>query len=77
VAVETGTVEILGEKDDLDNHEIADTLEAGISRAWKVTLPDAAHLLNLEEPEEFNRMVLRFLERLEKEHGERSSPFKG
>jgi pimeloyl-ACP methyl ester carboxylesterase len=27
-------------------------------------MPDTGHMLNLEKPEEFNRLVLRFLERL-------------
>ena len=27
-------------------------------------MPDTGHMLNLEKPEEFNRLVLRFLEKL-------------
>jgi pimeloyl-ACP methyl ester carboxylesterase len=40
-------------------------LEAGISETEKVVMLEAGHMLHLEEPEEFNRLVLRFLERLE------------
>ncbi len=35
---------------------------AEIPEAQRATIADAAHLPNLERPEEFNRIVLDFLE---------------
>ena len=43
---------------------IADTLEKGIAGAKKVVIPGTAHHPNLEKPEEFNRVVIDFLEHL-------------
>jgi len=47
------TLIMIGERDDPDNHAIADLLELSIPGAEKVVVPDAAHMLNLEKPEEF------------------------
>ncbi len=44
--------------------EVANVLAAGIPGARKVIIPDTAHHLNLEKPEEFNRIVLGFLQRV-------------
>ncbi len=49
---------------ELDNPELvraAEVMAAGIPGAKKVILPGCAHLLNMERPEEFNRIVLEFL----------------
>jgi 3-oxoadipate enol-lactonase len=43
---------------------IADTLEKGIAGAKKVVIPGTAHHPNMEKPEEFNQVVIEFLERL-------------
>ncbi len=56
------TLVMIGERDDPDNHAIADLLESGISGARKVVMAETAHMPNLESPEEFNRLVLGFLE---------------
>jgi 3-oxoadipate enol-lactonase len=45
---------------------IADTLEKGIVGAKKVVIPGTAHHLNMEKPEELNRVVIEFLERVGK-----------
>ena len=42
----------------------ADALVDGIPTARKVTIPDAAHLPSMERPEEFNRIVHKFIESL-------------
>ncbi len=55
---------VVGELDDSSVKEIADLLAARIQRAQKVSIPGAAHLLNMEKPEEFNQQVLGFLRRL-------------
>ncbi|NJN99498.1 MAG: alpha/beta fold hydrolase [Anaerolineales bacterium] len=57
------TLVIIGDQDVLDMLTIADLLAAGISRAEKVIMPHVAHLPNLEKPEEFNQIVLDFLNR--------------
>ena len=43
----------------------AHRLTCEIPAARRVTMPDAAHLPNLERPDDFNRIVLEFLA----EHG--------
>ena len=43
--------------------EAADLLSNSIPNARKAVINDAAHLPNLEHPEEFNRLVLDFLRR--------------
>jgi pimeloyl-ACP methyl ester carboxylesterase len=59
------TLVVTGEEDVDDIHEIADRLVAEIPEATLATIPGAAHLPNLERPDEFDRTVLGFLA----EHG--------
>lgn len=56
------TLVVTGEEDVADIHVIADKLAAEIRGAERATIADAAHLPNLERPEEFDRIVLGFLE---------------
>jgi len=58
------TLIIVGDQDAELILEIADTLEKGIVGAKKVVIPGTAHHLNMEKPEEFNRVVIEFLEQL-------------
>jgi 3-oxoadipate enol-lactonase len=60
--VEAPTLIVTGDEDVKDIHDIADKLNAAIPRAQRATIADAAHLPNLERPEDFNRIVLDFLE---------------
>jgi 3-oxoadipate enol-lactonase len=55
------TLVVVGAHDVGDMHDIADRLEQEIPRARKVVIPDAAHALPLERPEELNRLLLEFL----------------
>jgi len=55
---------IVGEQDVEIIVKIADTLEKGITGSKKVVSPDTGHHLNMENPEEFNRVVIEFLEQL-------------
>ena len=41
--------------------EIAELMEHKISGARKIVMPDTGHIINMERPEEFNRIVLNFL----------------
>jgi 3-oxoadipate enol-lactonase len=63
--VQVPTLVVTGDEDVEDIHRIADRLAAEIPAATRATIPDAAHLPNLERPDEFDRIVLGFLA----EHG--------
>jgi 3-oxoadipate enol-lactonase len=55
------TLIIVGDKDVAPILEVSDLLVSSIRGARKAVIEDAAHLPNLEHPEEFNRLVLDFL----------------
>lgn len=57
------TLVIVGARDVPDIHRIADTLVSATPTAKKVVVPGAGHIVNLEQPREFNRLVLEFLAR--------------
>jgi pimeloyl-ACP methyl ester carboxylesterase len=61
--VRAPTLVVTGDEDVHDIHEIADKLTAEIPGAERATIPHAAHLPNLERPEEFDRIVLEFSRR--------------
>jgi pimeloyl-ACP methyl ester carboxylesterase len=63
--VRAPTLVVTGDEDVSDIHRIADRLAAEIPGARRATIAHAAHLPNLERPEEFDRLVLGFLS----EHG--------
>jgi 3-oxoadipate enol-lactonase len=52
---------IIGDMDVREMLSIIEKLEQGIPGARKVVMHDVAHALNMEQPEEFNRIVLDFL----------------
>ena len=60
------TLAVVGEYDVPDVHMIAERLEREIG-ATRVTIDGAAHLPNLEQPREFDDLVLAFLAGLEAE----------
>lgn len=60
------TLVIVGAEDQPDMRAIADLLVARIGDATLVALPGAAHLPNMEQPEEFNAQVLGFFDRLDR-----------
>jgi pimeloyl-ACP methyl ester carboxylesterase len=55
------TLVIVGDADLEPIRETADLLASSIRGARKAVIHDAAHLPNLEHPQEFNRLVLDFL----------------
>lgn len=59
--VNVPTLIVVGEHDLPDFQAIADLLQANITRAEKVVLPGAGHMTNMEAPERFNEIILRFL----------------
>jgi pimeloyl-ACP methyl ester carboxylesterase len=59
--VKAPTLIVVGDLDMPETLEIADLLERGIAGAKKTVIPGTAHHPNMEQPEEFNRIVLDFL----------------
>lgn len=55
---------VLGELDMPDIHEIGELLLDANPNAKKVVIGGVAHMVNLEKPAEFNRVVLEYLENL-------------
>ncbi|MEO7002326.1 MAG: alpha/beta fold hydrolase [Ktedonobacterales bacterium] len=55
------TLVIVGDRDISDIQQIADLLAQGIAGAQKVVIRNTAHVPNMEQPEQFNRIVLDFL----------------
>lgn len=56
------TLVIVGDRDVDDVRDAAEELQRGIPGARLVVMPGVAHVPNMEQPEEFNRIVLDFLE---------------
>ena len=58
------TLVVVGELDMPDIHAIADLVVAANPNAGKTQVDGVAHMVNLEKPDEFNRVVLYYLEGL-------------
>ena len=56
------TLILTGDADIPDVHAHAGAIEAGIRGSRRVVLSDAGHLMYLEKPEEFSRVVIGFIE---------------
>ncbi|HEY3051746.1 MAG TPA: alpha/beta fold hydrolase [Gaiellaceae bacterium] len=56
------TLVIVGELDRPEMHDIADRLEAEIPNVRRATIPGTAHVPSMERPDEFDRLVLDFLQ---------------
>ena len=56
------TLLLVGDADIPDVHAHAGAIEAGVARARRVVISDAGHLMYLEKPAEFSRIVIEFLE---------------
>lgn len=56
------TLVLVGDADIPDVHAHAGAIEAGIPRARRVVLKDVGHLMYLENPAEFSRLVIGFIE---------------
>jgi len=56
------TLILAGDADIPDVHAHAGAIEAGIAGSKRVVITDAGHLMYLEKPEEFNRVVIAFLD---------------
>jgi 3-oxoadipate enol-lactonase len=61
LAVSVPTLVVVGAEDPATPPEQAEVIAEGIPGSRLVVVPDAAHLLNVEQPEAFNRAVLGHL----------------
>jgi uncharacterized protein (TIGR03067 family) len=59
--IKAPTLLMVGSRDVPDIQKIVKTLKAGIPHAQQVVVQGAGHMVNMEKPEEFNRVVLGFL----------------
>lgn len=57
------TLLLVGDADIPDVHAHAGAIEVGIPRARRVVISDVGHLMYLEKPAEFSRIVVEFLEK--------------
>ena len=62
------TLLLVGDADIPDVHAHAGAIEAGIPRARRVVISDVGHLMYIEKPAEFSRIVISFLESQSWEH---------
>lgn len=62
--VRVPTLDVVGEEDVDDIHRLAERLSSAIRGARHVTIPGAAHLPSLEQPEAFDALVLDYLRTL-------------
>jgi 3-oxoadipate enol-lactonase len=62
--IKVPTMAIVGNLDIPGIIEIADMIVRDVKGAQKVTIKGAAHLVNMEKPEEFNRIVIDFINSL-------------
>ncbi len=61
--VEVPTLILVGDRDSEEVLTQADLLAEGIATSRKVVVSGSRHMLNMEQPEEFNRYVLEFLKK--------------
>jgi 3-oxoadipate enol-lactonase len=64
VSVGVPTLVLVGEHDAITPRPVAEQLARGIRGAELVSIPNAGHLANLENPEAFNSAVISFLRKL-------------
>jgi pimeloyl-ACP methyl ester carboxylesterase len=55
------TLILVGDADIPDVHSHAGVIEAGIPNSRRIVVEDAGHLMYLEKPEEFTRLVIAFI----------------
>jgi len=60
--IKAPTLVVIGDSDAQDLHNIANLLVSKIAGARLVTIRNSAHMPNLEHPDQFNRIVLDFLD---------------
>ncbi len=63
--IKVPTLVVVGDLDRPETVASADLLEERLPNARKVVMPGTAHLPNLERPDDFNQIVLGFLDELD------------
>jgi pimeloyl-ACP methyl ester carboxylesterase len=63
--INQSTLIVTAEYDIKPCREVADLMELSIPNAIKIDMPDASHVMNMERPDEFNKAVFDFLNKLE------------
>jgi len=61
--IDVPTLAVVGTLDVPDIDQIAHLIDQQVPGAERVYIPDVAHMVNMEKPAEFNRVLLEFLER--------------
>jgi len=59
------TLIITAEKEHPENRRAVEKLQEGINGAEKVMMPGVGHMMNMEDPEEFNKIVFNFLSKVD------------
>jgi pimeloyl-ACP methyl ester carboxylesterase len=59
--IDVPTLAIVGSIDMAVIHEIVDLIAGQVPDVQKLVIPDVAHMVNMEKPDEFNDLVLEFL----------------
>lgn len=62
--IKVSTLVIVGNRDVVNIHEICGLLYARIPNVKEIVIRNSGHIVNMEQPEEFNRAVLDFLAHL-------------
>jgi pimeloyl-ACP methyl ester carboxylesterase/glyoxylase-like metal-dependent hydrolase (beta-lactamase superfamily II) len=79
--IQVPTLVVTAERDTRSCRQIADLLARTVPGARLVTMADAGHIMNVEHPEEFNRLLLEFLrevrerDRVAAERGTAAAPY--
>ncbi|MGL4608248.1 MAG: alpha/beta fold hydrolase [Trueperaceae bacterium] len=64
ISIPVPTLVITGSLDFSYTHAAAELMTRDIPNTKHVSIPDVAHMVNMEKPEEFNKVVLEFLNHL-------------
>jgi len=59
--IKVATLLVIGDRDVPQIKATIETLQRGIGGSKKVAIKDAGHMVNLEKPDVFNDVVLKFL----------------
>ncbi len=62
--IDVPTLVIVGDKDVSDILEISDIILRNVKNSNKITIKGSAHLVNMEKPDEFNKIVIDFISNL-------------
>lgn len=63
--IEVPTLAVVGTLDVPDIDQVAHLIEQHVPGAERVSIPDVAHMVNMEKPTEFNVILMEFLERFQ------------